>query len=134
MEIRRTQNASCSLLDPDAHRQVHVVRFLRPDLRATLDDREATEDSTLYRDLHGLVLGDLAEGQTVVMNFGMIEPFTSAFYRLLLKVRETVLARKARLVLCCLTPNVQEGFDLFAGDKLFKVVPTEAIAAHEARK
>jgi anti-anti-sigma regulatory factor len=88
----------------------------------------------LFRELEAAALTDLPAGDTVVINFGLIDWFPTAFYRLLLKVREVVGARNARLVLCCFTPIVQEGFDLMGGSKLFEVRATEANAVSGVRK
>jgi anti-anti-sigma regulatory factor len=76
----------------------------------------------------------LAAGQTVVVNVGLIDWFPTAFYRLLLKVREALQARNARLLLCCFTPNVRECFDLMGGGKLFEIRATEANAVSAAGK
>src|SRR5262249_23266339 len=78
---------------------VRVIRFVCPDLREPIDDAESISECTLYRELQAAALADLSEGETMVLNFGLIDWFTSAFYRLLLKVREAVQARKAHLVL-----------------------------------
>jgi hypothetical protein len=130
MEAHRKQNVVCESLAP----HVRALRFVRPDLRSVLDDAEAMEDCTLYRELHGQALADLVEGETLIINFGLIEIFTSAFYRLLLKVREAVQAQNATLLLCCFTSNSREGFDLFCGGRLFEVTAFESQAAHKAHK
>jgi anti-anti-sigma regulatory factor len=130
MNADTTPNVVCETLAP----QVCAVRFVRPDLRAEMYDNEAIEDCVLYRDLHAAALGNLATGSTMILNLGLIDMFPTAFYRLLLKVRETVKARQVQLLLCCLPPNVQECFDLFGGGKLFQISKTEASAAREAKK
>jgi anti-anti-sigma regulatory factor len=88
----------------------------------------------LYRELDAAALTNLAVGETVIINVGLIDRFPTAFYRLLLKVRETVQARNARLLLCCFTPNVRECFDLMGGGKLFEIRATEANAVSAAGK
>lgn len=113
---------------------IRVVRFIRPDLRPFLYEQEAITDCSLYRELAACALGDLAAGETVVMNFGMIDWFPTAFYRLMLKVHEAVQTRRARLLLCCFTPNVRECFDLMGGGKLFDIRATEANAIAAAEK
>ena len=70
----------------------------------------------------------------MVVNFGLIDWFPTAFYRLVLKVRENVQGRNARLLLCCLTPNLRECFDLMGGAKIFEIRATEANAVAEAGK
>jgi hypothetical protein len=107
---------------------IRVLRFVRPDLREHLYDKEATRDCSLYRELEEAALSDLAEGQTVILNFGLIDPFPTRFYSLLLQVREVAAARKARLLLCCFSANVRECFDLMGGSKKFEIRTTEANA------
>jgi anti-anti-sigma regulatory factor len=127
MEAHHTPNLVCDPLGPRAR----VVRFVRPDVRPGLYDQDAIEECSLYRELDAAALAGLAAGGTLVLNFGLIDWFPTAFYRLLLKVREATQARGARLLLCCLTPNVRECFDLMGGAKLFEVRASEARAASE---
>jgi anti-anti-sigma regulatory factor len=108
---------------------VQVVRFVRPDLRLQLyDEQSAIADCSLYRELDAAVLANLAAGEAIVLNFGLIDWFPTAFYRLLLKVREAVQDRNARLLVCCFTPNVRECFELMGGEKIFDIRDTEANA------
>ena|SRR5947209_4363690 len=130
MDIQSKRNIVCDT--PNAG--IRVVRFVRPDLRPQLYDQEAIADCSLFRELDAAALADLPAGETVVINFGLIDWFPTAFYRLLLKVREAVQARNARLMLCCLTPNVQECFGLMGGGKLFEIKATEVNAVSEAGK
>jgi hypothetical protein len=111
-------------------RGVRVVRFTRPDLREHVDGN--AEDTVLFRALRNKVLGGLMEGQTLVLNLGLIELFPTALYNCLLKIRAFVLARKARLILCRLSPEHEEIFDLFRAARLFDVARTEAQAVREA--
>jgi anti-anti-sigma regulatory factor len=113
---------------------IRVVRFVRPDVRAQLYDQEAISDCSLHRELQAAALADLAGNETLIVNFGLIEPFPTHFYRLMLKVREAVQAKKARLLLCCFTPNVRECFDLLGGSKVFEIFATEERAIHEASR
>jgi anti-anti-sigma regulatory factor len=124
MDIQSKRNMVCDT--PGAG--IRVVRFVRPDLRPQLYDQQAIGDCSLFRELEAAALAGLAAGETVVINFGLIDWFPTAFYRLLLRVREVIQARNARLLLCCFTPNVQECFDLMGGGKCFEVRPTEASA------
>jgi hypothetical protein len=78
------------------------------------------------------VLAGLEPGQTLVPNFGLIEQFPTAFYSWLLKVRELVLARKARLVLCRHSAEQLEISELFRARPLFDIAPTEAQAVRDA--
>jgi hypothetical protein len=111
-------------------RGVRIIRFTRPDLREHLDGDVA--DCTLFREVYDRALAGLEEGQTLLLNFGLVEPFPTAFYSCLLKVREIVLSRKARLVLCRLSADHQEIFELFRARRLFDVVSTEAQALRDA--
>ena len=111
---------------------VWVVRFVRPDLRAQLDDDANAAACPLYQELFEHALADLREGQTVILNFGLVEQFPTAFYRCLLKIRELVTARHARLLLCRLSPEHEEIFRLFRGFDLFHVTNTGGRALHEA--
>src|SRR5262245_38776999 len=117
MKTQPEQYVVCEAPSPG----VRVVRFIRPEYRSEVYDYEPVSDSSLYRALHDLALADLAADETVVINFGLIEWFPSRFYTLLLAVRDAVQGRNAQLLLCCLTPIVREGFDLFRGWDLFKV-------------
>ena len=130
MDSQNERNIVCDT--PNAG--IRVVRFVRPDLRPHLYDQEAIADCSLFREIDAAALADLPAGETVVINFGLIDWFPTAFYRLVLKVRETVQVRNARLLLCCLTPNPRECFDLMGGGKLFEIRATEANAVAEAGK
>jgi anti-anti-sigma regulatory factor len=111
---------------------VRVVRFVRADLRDQLDDVADAEACPLFQELFAQALADLREGEAVILNFGLVERFPTAFYRCLLKVREVAAARNARLLLCRLSPEHEEIFRLFHGPRLFHVSTTEARAIHEA--
>ena len=74
----------------------------------------------------------MREGQTVIFNFGLVEHFSTAFYRCLLKVRAVLAARDVRLLLCRLNPELQQVFRLFEGFRLFRVTTTEGRAIQEA--
>jgi anti-anti-sigma regulatory factor len=112
---------------------IRVVRFIRPEYRSEIYDYEPVTQSSLYRALHKSALADLGAGETLVINFGLIEWFPSRFYSLLLAVREAIRGRDAHLLLCCLTPIVREGFNLLRGSDLFEVRDTEAEAISEAK-
>jgi len=113
---------------------VRIVRFIRPEYRSEIYDYDPVSDSSLYRELHDSALADLSADETVVITVGLIEWFPSRFYSLLLAVRETIRNRNAHLLLCCLTPTIREGFNLFSGWKLFEVRDSEARAVSEAKK
>ncbi|HJZ55332.1 MAG TPA: hypothetical protein VKE74_10255 [Gemmataceae bacterium] len=121
----------CDTLAPG----IRVVRFVRPDVREYLYDHEAIAECALYRELRGVALGDLAAGGTLILNCGLIDNFPTAFYRLMLQLRDEVAARNARLLLCCLTPNICEAFALMGGNKTFagQLRETEARAVYDAK-
>lgn len=111
---------------------VWVVRFARADLRDQLYDDADVDGTPLFEELTTRVLADLRPGQTVVLNLGLIEQFPTALYRCLLRVRALVAERHARLILCRLSPEHEEIFELFQGHQLFQVTTTESRAIHEA--
>ena len=76
-----------------AREGVWVVRFVRADLRDQLYDDADADACPLFQQLFERALAHLQEGQTVILNFGLVEQFPAAFYRCLLKVREVVAAR-----------------------------------------
>jgi anti-anti-sigma factor len=111
---------------------LHVVRFARPDLRPQLDYGAGVDQCELFRELHDHVLADFGEGETLVFNLALVEPFPSVFLNFFLKVRELVRARGGRLVLCRLSPEHEEIFAITQLGGLFEIVPTESQAVHEA--
>jgi anti-anti-sigma factor len=113
---------------------VWVVRFIRPCLRDQLYEDAEADIFPLFRELFNQALAGLQEGQAVILNLGLVEYFSAAFYRCLLKVREVVAARRAELLLCQLSPEHEEIFRLFRGFDLFHVTRTEGRAVHEATK
>src|SRR4051794_6612187 len=105
---------------------VRVMRFARPDLRQYLDDAGNAPTSPLFREMQDAALATLADGAVLVVNLGLIGPINAAFYRCLLCLRERVRARHGRLVLCGLSPQHQEIFELFRGPQVFTIARTEA--------
>jgi hypothetical protein len=114
---------------PAAH--IWVVRFTRPDPRAQLDGA-GVEDCDLYKDLNTAVLSALAPGDAVVLNFGLVFWFPTTFFQVLLQVREIIVKRQARLLMCGFVPEVQESIRLFKGDKIFEIAHTEEQAVRKA--
>ena len=111
---------------------VYVVRFTRPDLREQLCDDADIAGSDLFRQLERQVLTPLAANDTLVLNLGLVEVFTTPLYRCLLKVREVVNRRGAYLVLCRLSAQQREIFELIKAFRLFQVTSTEAQALRAA--
>jgi anti-anti-sigma regulatory factor len=110
---------------------VWVGRFTRPDPREQLDGA-GIEDCDLYQDLASAVLGGLAAGDALVLNFALVYWFPTSFYQVLLQVRAEVLKKGARLLLCGFTPEAQESVRLFKGDHVFEITHTEEQAVRKA--
>jgi hypothetical protein len=130
MTSQRDANLVCDTPGPG----IRVARFIRPDLRRVLYDQEAIADCSLFREFDAAALANLAPNDTLILNMGLIDWFPTTFYRFLLKVREMVQARGARLLLCCFTANVWESFDVMGGSKLFDIRTTETAALADAGK
>jgi anti-anti-sigma regulatory factor len=115
---------------------VRIARFLRPDVRDALYDNEAIADTSLYKELKAGALDRIAGGETLILNFGLIDWFPTSFYRVLIQALQDVRAKGARITLCCLTDNLKEEFELMGGRKLFDVHSTEAraVAACQRKK
>lgn len=129
MRVSATGNLLVETVAP----RIRVMRFERPDVRAFLDD--AADDistSPLFQEIHDVGLSDLPMGWTLILNLKHIKPINTAFYRCLLRIREFVRAYHARLVLCELSPEHREVFELFQAFRLFTVVRTEADAVRAA--
>ena len=129
MELSNGRN----LLVDSPSKGVWVIRFTRPDLRVQLDGA-GIEDCELYQDLATAVLNRIAPGEAVVLNFGLIYWFPTAFYQVLLQFREAIQQRKGKLFLCSFSPEIQESIRLFKGDKVFKITHTEEQAVKKAVK
>ena len=110
---------------------IWVVRFTRPDLRVQLDGA-GIEDCELYQDLSTAVLNRIAPGDAVILNFGMVYWFPTAFYQVLLQFRAAVQHRKGRLLMCSFAPELMESIRLFKGDKVFEITHTEEQAVKKA--
>jgi anti-anti-sigma regulatory factor len=112
---------------------VRVMRFVRPDLRKHLYEDGDIAQSPLFREVQHAVLSDLSRGCVLVVNLRVVELFPAALYRCLLLIRQSVLARQGRLVLCGLNPEREEIFSLFQASRLFTFVRTEADAVRTAK-
>ena len=113
---------------------IRVVRFICPEYRNEIYDCEPITDSSLFKDIATTALAGLAERETVVVNCGLIEWFPSRYFSLFLTLKKFVTEKKARLVLCCLTPVVKEAFDLLRGWDQFEVEDSENQAVKLAAK
>jgi len=111
---------------------IKIVRFLRPDLRGSLD-AETEQDCALFQELQAQVLNQLEQGQTVIFNFGLVERFPTAFYQLMVKARELALKRKAKLILCGFSPEILEGLEILQARRLFDIYHKEEQAVLHAK-
>jgi anti-anti-sigma regulatory factor len=128
MTLTEQQHLSHEQLAPG----VRVIRFLRPDLRRQLDPLVG-EDNLLFREIAGL-LEDMNDGERVVFNFGLVERFPTAFFQLMMRVRQLILARHGQIFLCCFRPEIQPTVELMGGSRLFHLASTEDAALHDARQ
>jgi anti-anti-sigma regulatory factor len=113
---------------------IRVARFIRPDVRPALYDNEAIAETTLYKELHDGALADFPKGGTLILNFGLIDWFPTVFYSFLLQAVQYTRGKGGRVVVCCLTPNVKEGFELMGSTKLLEAYSSEAKAISQAKK
>ena len=103
---------------------IHVARFIQPDLRRQLDALNI-EDCALYHELRTRLLTPLPESATVIFNFGLVERFPTAFYQLLVKARAAILAKQGRVILCGISPEIQDGLNILQAQRLFEIVHKE---------
>lgn len=131
MAATTTPQIVCDRISPE----IRVARFLRPDVRDALYDQESIADCSLFLELHEATLANSSPGDAVIVNCGLIDFFPTAFYRLLLRLKDEVAVRNGRLMLCCLTPNIKEGFELMGGATTFRgqVFESESRAIYTAK-
>jgi hypothetical protein len=110
---------------------VRVFRFMRPDLRRQLDPIIG-DDNVLYREIVGQ-LEDLANGERVIFNFGLVERFPTSFFQLMMRVRQLVLSKHGQIYLCCFRQEIQPAVELMGGARLFQLTSTEDAAFHGAK-
>lgn len=113
---------------------IRVARFLRPDVRDVLYDHENISETTLYQELRQGAIDTLIQGGTLILNFGLIDWFPTAFYRVMIQALQDARARGCRILVCCLPENVKEGFEMMGGARLFEVHSTEARAIASVAK
>lgn len=111
---------------------VHVARFTKPDLRAYLYG-DPIEASDLYKDIDATVLPNLGKGEALVLNFGLVDRFPTAFYRLLLKLRQNVSSREVKMLLCGFSDAIMEGLNLLQAQKVFTICKGEEEAVYKAQ-
>jgi anti-anti-sigma factor len=112
---------------------VWVARFTRPDLRPQLDGI-GVDDCALYQDLKATLLDRLAQGDRLVLNFGLVLYFSTAFYQVVAQLRHDLQAKQVRLLLCALVPEVREVMQVMRADKVFEIVHTEEQAVRKATR
>jgi anti-anti-sigma regulatory factor len=111
---------------------VQVVRIAQPDLGLSLDGEGHLERCELVQELYDAVLDTLGEGDTVVLNFGLVECFSPSFLAFVLWVRRMVKIHKGRLVLCGLEPGAHEVLQTAPFRRAFHITRTEAEAIRAA--
>jgi hypothetical protein len=79
---------------------VRIVRFARPNLDEWLTHAPDVENCALFQEMREIALDGLGEGQTLVLNVGLVEFVSIEFVKLLLLVRRVVGAYQCRLILC----------------------------------
>jgi anti-anti-sigma regulatory factor len=118
--------------------KVVVARFAKPDVREALyhfgHEHDDIGESTLYQELHAGAVAGLPEGGTLVLNFGLVDVFSSAFYRLLLRARHDLKDKEGRVLICGLTRLANEAFTIMGGPRTFEVFATEEQAVAAATK
>jgi anti-anti-sigma regulatory factor len=124
MEISLWGNLLVGTLPP----AVRVVRFTAPHLDEFGEDESAVEHCELFHELRETVLAGLGKGDTVVLNFGLVESVGPMVERVLLRVREIIRAAHARLVLCRVSPVLLDKVRTLG---LFPIRNTEAEAVRD---
>ena len=104
---------------------VRVVRIAQPDLGGALDGGRQAHHGELFQELYDTVLATLGEGETLVLNVGLVESFPPAFYGFLAWVRQVVRLSKARLILCRLAPESQQTLLTASFSPPFAIAQTE---------
>lgn len=111
---------------------IRAVRFLRPDLRSQLDPI-INDDNELYLDIKAAALDNLTDGGILIFNFGLIERFPTAFFQLMMRARQAVMAKNGRIFLCAFRPEILPGVELMQGRKLFEIANSEEQAFYQAK-
>jgi anti-anti-sigma regulatory factor len=111
---------------------VQVVRIAQPDLGLPLHSGGHLERSELFQELYDTVLATLGDGETVVLNLGLVESFPPSFFGFLFRVRQVVKIHKGRLVVCGLEPGVHAILQTAPMGPAFHITRTEEQAIREA--
>jgi anti-anti-sigma regulatory factor len=110
---------------------LRVIRFTRPDLRQQLDPILG-DDNVLYQDIMS-ALSDLGNRDRIVFNFGLVERFPTAFFQLLMRIRQHLVAKQGSAILCCFRDEIRNTVELMGGDRLFHLAKSEEAAIADAR-
>jgi len=110
---------------------IRAFRFTKPDLRRQLDPIIG-DDNVLYREIANQ-LEELGTGERVIFNFGLVERFPTAFFQLMMRVRQFVLSKQGQIYLCCFRQEIQPTVELMGGARLFQLASSEDAAFHEAK-
>ena len=109
-------------LDLTQHDGVTVGHFKSPHF-LLVEEYQVLE---IGRDL--LALADEQEGTRLILDFSEVQDLSSLMLGQLMKLRVRVAANRGRLVLCGLSPDVQEFFDETMLGRLFTIEETVADA------
>lgn len=85
-------------------------------------------DGTTCNDLDTPLSAAIAMSPATVLDMAGLDYVSSAGLRILLKAAKQAKARKVKLVLCALHPNVREVFDISGFMTIFAITPDRATA------
>lgn len=111
---------------------VQVVRLTQTDLSDQLDGAQDTGLCELFDELYESVLVTLGQGETLVLNLGLVESLPPSFIRFLLRVRMVVRAFKGRLVLCRVAAEHRQALQSLTIRPPLDIVATEEEAIRQA--
>jgi anti-anti-sigma regulatory factor len=111
---------------------IRIVRFTHPDVRDQIYDAADIERSQLFLDMQTSALRYATERDALIINLGLVERFSSEFYSMLLRVRETLASSKGCVILCGANEEMQSILELFKAEHLFGIAKTEAQALEMA--
>ncbi len=126
------QTAEALLIQEQISPTIRVIRFVKPDLRSTLDSM-TTDDTPLYREILN-ALHDLPDESHVIFNFGITERFPTSFFQVMMRIRQLIQARGGRVYLCSFQPDIRNSVELMGGSRLFIMTPSEQSAIDKARR
>ena len=104
---------------------VQVVRLAQTELSEQLDGAGDAGFCELFDELYESVLVTLGQGETLVLNLGLVEHLPPSFIGFLLRVRLVVRAFGGRLVLCRIAPEHRQVLRDLTVRPPFDIVATE---------